>query len=171
MPEVLIQPRLPQLRDTRDAPTWLRFLRAGAIGAAIASIANILVFALARLAGVDFMARFDPVGVPESLRVGNIVIVCIFAAIGATIFFAVIQRFMKRWVIETFLIVSALFLLLSLGSPLSLPEATVATRAVLLSMHFLAALAIVTPLVLMHRQPHRLEEQPPHEDTAASSPP
>jgi hypothetical protein len=126
--------------------------RAGLLAAAVAAVANIVVWTIER------MLLGLPLPVPQGagnemapLPVVLVVVVSVVMAIGGTLLLAILNRFVRR-PIDWFWGVSAVALLISFGGPLSLPVDT-ATKAGLTAMHLVAAAAIVGSLTSMSRIP------------------
>ena len=114
----------------------------GLLAAASAGIANLVIFAISsNLFGVNFMVA--PPGSTEliPLPMGMVIAATVVPAVVATIFFALIGRFVPRPILA-FRILSGVVLLLSFGSPLSLPVG-IAVKVILSLMHVVAAVSIV----------------------------
>ena len=87
---------------------------------------------------------------PSVLPISVVLSVDLFAAILATITFALLVRFTLDGV-RVFQLASVPVLLLTFAGPLSLPETAGSTKATLLAMHVVAAASIVVVLSLLGR--------------------
>ena len=125
---------------------------AGLVAAVGAAVANILLFTIEKtLLGVPFVMPLQgPGSVPEPLPVGMVAIASAAPAIAATVLLAVLGRLVRRPVL-VFQIIAVVFLLASLGGPLSLPVDG-ATRLALIPMHVVAAAVIVGVLTTLGRE-------------------
>lgn len=119
---------------------------AGLIGAGIAAVGNLAVFAAARAAGVNLIAQFDPKAPAATLPVAMVVISSFVPAILATGVLAIMNRFMSK-PSRAFAVLAAVFGLLSMGGPATLQGADGATKATLALMHVIAAVAIAGALL------------------------
>jgi hypothetical protein len=129
-----------------------RVWRAGLLAAAVAAVANAIVFTIER------MVLALPLPVPQGasgqmapLPLVMVVVVSLGAAIGATLMLAILNRFVQRS-IRWFQGIAAVALLLSFSGPISLPVDT-STKVGLAAMHLVAAAAIVGVLTGMSRIP------------------
>ncbi len=126
---------------------WLvtRGLAAGVLALAANLVVYLLAPALFKLSlAIPVMGPGTPVMV---LPFAMVAFVTVFAAIGATILFAVLNRFTRR-AVTIFRTIAVLFLLLSFAAPLSLPV-PFGVRATLASMHVITAAAVVTLLTVL----------------------
>ncbi|HMO56193.1 MAG TPA: DUF6069 family protein [Roseiflexaceae bacterium] len=122
---------------------------AGLIGGGIAVVANLVVYALALVAGLPLLVPMPPDLVAATLPFYSVIMSTIVGAIGGTIVFALLARFTSRPV-TIFIIISVVVTLASFGMPLSLPM-SLDTILVLNFMHIVAAVAIVWALVTRTR--------------------
>lgn len=134
--------------------SFSRLLWVGPLAALAAAIGNLIVYFIAQnLLGVTLMGPAGP-NSPEMapLPATAVIISSVGPAIAATILLAVLGRFLARS-IRAFWIISIVFLILSLGAPLSLPV-DVAAKATMEMMHIVAAVAIVGVLTTLGRKKH-----------------
>jgi hypothetical protein len=128
-------------RTMREAGTG-SLLRAGAVAALVAAVANLLVYyAVPALFGFELAFSWQGPG-SEAARLPAFMVVMttVLAAIGATAVLAIVRRLSRRPV-AIFRGIAAAVLLLSFGGPLSQGAAPAVTLT-LLAMHILAAAAI-----------------------------
>lgn len=120
-----------------------RLWRAALIAAIGTAVANLLVFVVAKnVFGLGLAIPLGGAGSPiEPLPAFMVVIATAVPALAAAGLLALLARFTRRPIL-IFQIIAAVFVLLSLGGPLSLPVDT-ATKLVLSLMH-LAAAAVIT---------------------------
>ena len=127
-----------------------RIVAAGAAAAVVAAVADVIVYSIGRASGVSMLAPFQwgqpPVVLPISLLLATVLV----AAVLATIMFGLLVRFNSNGV-RLFQIVSVPALLLSFGAPLSLPQTDASTKATLIAMHIVSAVAIVLVLSFLGR--------------------
>ena len=126
--------------------------RATLTAAAVAAGANVVVYGLARLAGVSFLMTMMPGTEPIVLPVGMVVTMSVLGAALGAIAFAALSRFGARGV-SAFRALGIVFLLLSFGGPLSLEATDAATKAALMLMHVVAGGSIITLLSGGGRRP------------------
>jgi len=129
---------------THGEPHWLRLVRAGTIGCAIAVVPNVLFHALLRS---ELVARFDVTGAPHPLHTASVVVACQLAAVVATVLALALDRLYAPHAAEVFAVISTFALLVSFGAPLTVVGASTTTRVLLSTMHVIAALGIGTPLL------------------------
>jgi hypothetical protein len=123
-----------------------RIVRAGAIAAVGAVLANVLVYFVASALGWMPATYINPqLGRP--IGVGEVVGATLPGAVGATIVFALLARFTRRPV-TIFRIVAVIVLVLSFLSPLALPGAPLSLILSLEIMHVVAAAVIVGVLTM-----------------------
>ena len=116
-------------------------LKAALLGGAIAAVANLALYALARGVGVPFIAKFDPNAPAGPLPLPLVAVASLVPAVAAGLFFVVLQK-LVRPAPKVFLAVAVVFTLLSFGGPMGLAEASAGTKGVLALMHVVAGLAI-----------------------------
>jgi Family of unknown function (DUF6069) len=138
--------------DPRARTPAGRVWRAGLLAAAVAAVANAIVFTIERMAlGLSLPVPQGAGAEMAPLSVVMVVVVSVVVGIGATLLLAILNRFVRR-PIRIFQGIAAVALLLSFGGPLSLP-ADIATKVGLSTMHLVAAAAIVGLLTGMSRVP------------------
>jgi hypothetical protein len=136
---------------TRSQPPALsRLLWVAPLAGLIAGLANTLLYLLARAAGVAFLMPLGgPGSVLEPLPVFMPFVASFLPALGAAAVYAGLSRFVRQPA-RAFVIVALVFLLLSLGGPLSLPVTT-AVKLALSAMHLVAGVTITGLLVRLGR--------------------
>jgi hypothetical protein len=131
-------------------PALSRLLWVAPLAGLVAGLANLLLFLLLRAAGLEFLM---PLGGPGSalqpLPAFMPVVASFAPALGAAAVYAGLGRFVRQPA-RAFVIVAAVFLLLSLGGPLSLPVTT-AVKLALSAMHLIAGVIITGLLVRLGR--------------------
>jgi hypothetical protein len=120
-------------------------VRVSLLGGIVGAALNLLVYVSARALGVDFVARFDPDAAAAPLPFVMPVAATLIASLVASFVASGLRKWSKRPA-SVFALISALFLLVSVGGPLTLGAASHATKAALVTMHVIAALCIVRPL-------------------------
>ncbi len=125
-----------------------RVLQTGLVVAIAAALVNVMVFVLAGdLLGIPFVFPYPGQGGPAApLPITLVIMASVLPAIGAALLLAVLAR-MTRRSLRSFLIVGLVFLIVSLGAPLSLPVA-LATKLALSTMHLVAAAIIIGGLTV-----------------------
>jgi hypothetical protein len=124
-----------------------RLLRAGAIAAAGAIVANVIFFLILSALGVTITL---PAEMGGQLTVAPVIISTLVGAIGATAVLAALIRFTSNPA-RLFLIISAVFLVLSFGGPISNPGIDGTGKILLNVMHIIAAAVIVPTLISQSR--------------------
>lgn len=126
---------------------WKTLFATALAGGALAAVLNLLLYFVARAAGVPFEGRF---GGPEA-PIGHLVVPMVAVAsllpapLAAAIYGLLVRSTRRPRVI--FLALTVLFCLLSCGGPMNIGDATPATKLVLALMHFVAAASISGALV------------------------
>ncbi len=117
-------------------------LRSALIAGVVASLGNLLLYIVARAAGVPFLISPQP-GSSDlmTLPVAMVVIATIVPALVAALILAALARF-TRTPLRLFQIGSVLFLIVSLIMPMTMSVA-LSTRLVLALMHVIAGAAII----------------------------
>ena len=129
---------------------WSRLLWVALITALAAAAANGLVYLVATAVGAipsDFVIS----GPGTPLTLGMVVGTTVVPAILAAVVFALLGRFTKRPV-RNFVVVSAVLLVLSFVTPLTIPGAPLSMVLALELMHIVAAVAIVGGLTALARR-------------------
>ncbi len=128
-----------------------RLWRAALVAAISAAIANFIVFVVAKnVFGLGLAIPLGGAGSPiEPLPAFMVVIATAVPALAAAGLLALLARFTRRPIL-VFQIIAAVFALLSLGGPLSLPVDTT-TKLALGLMHLVAAAVITGVLTTWSR--------------------
>ena len=121
-------------------------LNAGLTGGAIAAAANLALYAVARLAGVEFVARFDPHAAASALPFFMPAVSSLVPSVFAALVMLGLTKALARPAVP-FAVLSGVLAIVSCGAPLTLAEASPATQIVLAVMHLIAGAAIVAPLM------------------------
>jgi hypothetical protein len=123
---------------------------AALIAAAVAVVANLVIFFLAG-AFVPLEVQAGGPGSPVMpLTAVPVIVTSALPAFGAAVLLALLGRFLSRPHL-IFMIIAIVFLLLSFGGPLSL-QVNTGSKVVLSLMHVVAAVAIVGVLNTMGRE-------------------
>lgn len=123
----------------------------GIAAGVVSAVANLIFFFVSSAAGIPFMIPVENPDVLEPLPAMVVAIASFVPAIGATILFALLGRFLSQGV-RIFVIVSIVFLIASFALPFSLPAAVpVSTKIALNVMHVIAGVAIVGVLLKLGR--------------------
>jgi hypothetical protein len=140
---------LPAANAKTERISFSRLLWVGPLAGLVAAIANLIIFGLAKtVIGIPFVIPlFGPGSPPEPLPAFMVIAGSLVPALGAAVLLWILGKFASR-PLRIFWIVSLLFLLLSLGGPLSLPV-DLPTKLALSLMHVVAAVAIVGVLTTL----------------------
>lgn len=126
----------------RAVTSWGVWPRA-ALGAGLALVANLVVWAIAAVAGVDVMIPEAPNSdVYVSLSVLPVVLASLFPALAAAVGLVVLRRVMPGRALRVFQIVVGVVAAVSLGAPLGL-DVSIGGRVALAAMHLVTAGAVV----------------------------
>lgn len=117
-----------------------------ALGAALAG--SVVYLIAAALGAIPSDVLVPNAGTP--LTVGMVISVCVTAAVGAALVFALIARFTRRPV-RVFGVVAAVVLVLSFATPFSIPGAPLAMILAMEVMHVVAAAVIFFALTTFAR--------------------
>jgi hypothetical protein len=118
---------------------WLVIL----VGAAVAALANVLVFALGRLAGASFVLHDDPAA-PHAVDLGDVLVSSVVPLVLGTGLAVLLSRWWRHALLAA-QIVGAGLAVLSVAGPLSaLTDGTTATALAI--MHVLVGVAVVAIL-------------------------
>jgi len=124
-----------------------RLLIAGLIGGALAAAANTVLLLLGKAAGVAFLVPMGPPDSPlQAIQPINVIMLCLVPAMIAALLLTLLGRFTRR-PSSIFLGIAGVFLLVSLFPDWTVPMDSLATRALLSTMHLLAAALIVGALL------------------------
>lgn len=130
-----------------DRLSLSRLLRAGALAALGAVVANVIFFVILNALGVTITLPADMGG---QLTVVPVIVSTLVGAVGATAVLAALIRFTSNPA-RLFLIVSAVFLVISFGGPLANPGIDGTGKFLLSIMHIIAAAVIVPTLLSQSR--------------------
>jgi hypothetical protein len=129
---------------------WSRLLWVAPLSALAAALANGLVYLVGSAVGAipsDFVIS----GPGTPLTMGMVVGTTVVPAFLAAVVFALLGRFTRRPV-RNFVVVSAVLLVLSFVTPLTIPGAPVSMVLALELMHIVAAVVIVGGLTALARR-------------------
>lgn len=135
----------------RSAQTGFgRLLIVGLVAGAAAAVVNVIIFFVAGAAGVPFAVSMGPDQPLQDLNAGMFIGASIVPALLGAVFYGLLGRFTRR-ATTIFLAVAAVFALLSLGGPLTMPV-PLSTRLVLALLHLTTAAIIAYGLTRYARQ-------------------
>jgi Family of unknown function (DUF6069) len=126
---------------------YSRVARGAVVAAATAAGLNLVVYLVARAAGVPFTGRFNPAAPETVVALRDVVGASIVWVIPASAGLLVLNRFMER-PFKVLVIGATAFGLLSVLGPLTFPESTPGTRLALALMHLILTAAIVGAIVV-----------------------
>ncbi len=131
-----------------------RLLAGGLIAAVVAAVANLVVFFVAR-DGLDaaMTGRFQR-GEIEELEPALVAIMSAFPALLAAGALWLLGRFLRRPLL-VFQVIGVVALLLSLGGPLGVEDASDGTKAAMVVMHLVAGATIIGVLTAVARRDRR----------------
>ncbi len=119
----------------------------GIVAGVVSAVGNLIFFFITSVAGISYMIPIENPDVLEPLPATVVAIASFVPAIGATILFALLGRFLSQGV-RIFTIISIVFLVLSFAMPFTLPAAVpMATKIALNVMHVISGVAIVGVLL------------------------
>jgi len=125
----------------RPAQTSFGRLLLVGLGAGIAAaVVNLLIFAIGGALGVPFVAQMGADQPPQELNAAMFIAASIAPALGGAVLYGLLGRFTRRPT-AIFVAVAAVFALLSLAGPLTMPV-PLATRLTLSLLHLLTAAVI-----------------------------
>jgi hypothetical protein len=127
-------------QDTRGTTGAGKLFGQAVLGGAIAAVANLALYFGAQAAGVSLQGEFQP-GQLGALPVPAVVMASLVPALFAAVVALLARRFTQNGA-RTFAIISVVFTLVSLGGPLGVVGASVATKVVMDLMHVVAAAGI-----------------------------
>lgn len=130
-----------------------RLLLAPLPAAAVAAVANLAVFVVAKgLFDVSFVMPYrGPNAASGRLPAAMVVIASVVPAIAAAVLLWALGRFARR-PLTVFWVIASLALLASVGGPLSLRQTETSTRVALIVMHVVAAAVTVGLLTASARR-------------------
>ena len=129
-----------------------RVAQGALIAAGSAACLNLVVYFVARAAGVTFTGRFHPAAPETIVALRDVLGASIVWVVPASAGLVLLNRFMER-PSKVFVMVAATFGLLSVAGPFTFPEATLGTKLALAAMHLILTAAIVGALVFRGRTP------------------
>lgn len=129
-----------------------RVAQGALIAAGIAACLNLVVYFVARAAGVAFTGRSTPAAPQTVVALQDVLGASVVWVVPAAAGLLVLNRFMERPA-KAFAIGAATFGLLSVVGPLTFPEATPGTKLTLAVMHLVLTAAIVGAIVIRGRTP------------------
>ena len=133
-----------------------RVAQGALIAAGTAGCLNLLVYLVARAAGVTFTGRFSAAAPQTVVAVTDVVGASIVWVVPAAGGLLLLNRFMER-PSKVFVRVAATFGLLSVAGPFTFPEATLGTKLALTTMHLVLTAAIVGSIVVRGRTPRSVQ--------------
>ena len=123
----------------------------GPLAAVVAGAANLVVFAVEKAAlGISFILALQPGATATPLPAAMVFVESVIPALVAAVLLALLVKFTARpvWIFQ---IISAVFLLVSFGTPLAVPADTL-TKLGLISLHIIAAVVVVGLLTTLARE-------------------
>ena len=129
-----------------------RVAQGALIAAGTAACLNLVVYLVARAAGVTFTGRFNPTAPETVVALKDVLGASIVWVVPASAGLLLLNRFMER-PSKVFVMVAATFGLLSVAGPFTFPEATLGTKLALTAMHLILTAAIVGAIVVRGRAP------------------
>lgn len=151
MNSALVVDDLGTVRGEREFQSG-RVAQGAVIAAGIAACLNVAIYLVARAAGVPFTGRFSPASPETVVALRDVLGASIVWVVPATAGLLLMNRLVER-PSKVFVRVAAAFGLLSVGGPLTFPEATPGTKLALAIMHLILTAAIVGALVVRGRTP------------------
>ena len=149
MERALVADNLRTVRREREFESG-RVAQGALIAAGTAACLNLVVYLVARAAGVTFTGRFSPAAPETVVALKEVLGASIVWVVPASAGLLLLNRLMER-PSKAFVIVAATFGLLSLAGPLTFPEATLGTKVALAAMHLILTAAIVGAIVVRGR--------------------
>ena len=147
----LVVDQLRTIRGEREFE-FGRVAQGALIAAGTAGCLNLLVYFVARAAGVTFTGRFNPAAPETVVALKDVLGASIVWVVPASAGLLLLNRFMER-PSKVFAIVAATFGLLSVAGPFTFPEATLGTKLALTALHLILTAAIVGAIVVRGRTP------------------
>ena len=151
MNRALIANDLLTIRGDREFE-YGRVAQGALVAAGTAACVNLVVYFVARAAGVTFTGRFNPAAPETVVALKDVLGASIVWVVPAGAGLLLLNRFMER-PSKVFVIVAAAFGLLSVAGPFTFPEATLGTKLALTAMHLILTAAIVGAIVVRGRTP------------------
>jgi hypothetical protein len=119
-----------------------RVAQGALIAAGTAASLNLVVYFIARAAGVTFTGRFNPSAPETVVALTDVLGASIVWVVPAAAGLLVLNHFMER-PSKVFVRFAIGFGLLSIAGPFTFPEATIGTKLALTAMHLILTAAIV----------------------------
>ena len=151
MNRTLVADDVETVREDREFE-FGRVTQGALIAAGTAACLNLLVYVVARAAGVTFTGRFNPAAPETVVALKDVLGASIVWVVPAGTGLLILNRFMER-PSKVFVRVAATFGLLSVAGPFTFPEATLGTKLALTTMHLILTAAIVVAIVVRGRTP------------------
>ena len=151
MNRALVADDLRTVRVVREFDSR-RVARGALIAAGTAACLNLVVYFVARAAGVAFTGRFNPASPETVVALKDVLGASIVWVVPASAGLLLLNRFMER-PSKVFVRVAATFGLLSIVGPFTFPEATLGTKLALTAMHLIVTAAIVGAIGVRGRRP------------------
>ena len=129
-----------------------RVAQGALIAAGTAACLNLLVYVIARAAGVTFTGRFNPTAPETVVALRDVLLASTVWVVPASAGLLLLNRFMER-PSKAFVMIAVMFGLLSVAGPFTFPEATLGTKLALTAMHLILTAAIVGSIVVRGRTP------------------
>lgn len=137
--------------SNRDAQRGTGLLRATPIAAVLGAIANAIVYAIAKAADtLPSDVLVDTPGGKQAIGLAAVIFATAIPIILGGVVLALLARF-TRAPRQIFLVLAAILTLLSLISPLTIPDAPGDMKATLIVMHIVAAVVGVAALLRLSR--------------------
>ena len=125
-----------------------RLLWVGPMAMGLAVSANLAVFTIVReVFSVQFIKPLRPEAPPVPLPISMVIMASAIPAIGATLSYGILHKFVPRSIV-VFRFAAAAFFLLSIAGPFNLPV-DISTKLALALMHLVAGLTIVGVLTML----------------------
>jgi len=129
-----------------------RVAQGALIAAGTAACLNLIVYFVARTAGVTFTGRFNPSSPETVVALTDVLGASIVWVVPAAAGLLVLNYFMER-PSKVFVRVATAFGLLSIAGPFTFPEASLGTRLALTAMHLILTAAIVGAIGVRAKSP------------------
>ena len=151
MARTLVADDVQMVREEREFE-FGRVTQGALIAAGTAACLNLLVYLVARAAGVTFTGRFNPAAPETVVALTDVLGASIIWVVPASAGLLLLNRFMER-PSTVFVRGAVTFGLLSVAGPFTFPEAALGTKLALTTMHLILTAAIVGAIVVRGRTP------------------
>ena len=128
-----------------------KIITAGATGLVVATIANVITFYAGKAAGF-FPEELSIPNAGQPLTVVPVIISSIITAIGATVLFLLLNKFLAQNASRLFTIVAVLFLVVSFAGPFSIPNAPTTMILGLNLMHVWSGIILIYYLTVKGKE-------------------